>query len=212
MGKVLHASYSGYFPTCIQTELPNIQDLQARYSGEASSLELMMALYWRVREWEINYQSQEEGGGTVTATGVYGFDASTEEGLVCAPQFIEKSFSSNIAFFQEHFFSILSLFPNLFYAVTSSNNEAFNYAFQTLYYGADDRSEGGSIYSGHVASELGEEAIEETLSIQIADIGIAPFKITKFPDLANNYAQFTIAAKNYWSYGGLYNETTGQLL
>jgi len=213
MGRVLHASASGYFPTCIQAQLPSIADLQARYSGTASSIELMMALYWRVREWEVTYQSQEDGGGTVTATGIYGFDTSTEEGLVCAPQFIEKSFLSNIGFFQEHSFSIFSLFPNLFYSVTSlDNNNSFNYAFQTLYYGADDGSEGGFIYSGHIASELGPEAIEETRGLQIAGTGIAPFKITKLPDIANNYAQFTITPKNYWSYGGLYNEATGQLL
>lgn len=210
MGKVLHASYSGYFPFCIQKELPSTSIVESKYSGSASSINLMMAIYWRVKEWQISYQSNLQSGFVVNASGIYGFDADTEEELVCAPQFIEKSFSSDIGFFEEHSFSILSLFSNLYYAITSTdNNLSFRYAFETLYFGANDGTEGGFIYSGHIASELGPEAIEETIPVPIADVGIAPFKITKMPDIDNYYAVWEIRPVNYWSYGGLYDEITG---
>jgi hypothetical protein len=47
MGKVIHASYSGYFPTCIisGTPTPSQEYLSL-------TLEQAMALFWRVRTWE----------------------------------------------------------------------------------------------------------------------------------------------------------------
>lgn len=206
MGRVLHASKSGWFPLCIQSQLPPIEDIEARYSGAASSLGLMMAIYWRVREWEIQFSSETVGViPTITATGTYGFDADTEEGLVCAPNFIEKSFSSNNPLFAEHSFTLLSIFNDLFYGITSlDNNETFRYAYNLIYYSADDGSEGGLVYSGHVGF-----GIEDTLSFSVADAGICELKITRRPGLGNHFATISILPKSYWSYGGLYDTTTG---
>ena len=146
MGKVLHASYSGWFPTCIQTELPPITDLEERYSGEAESLGLMMSIYWRVREWELQFSSAtQDPEVNVTATGIYGFDAEKEEDLVCAPSFVEKSFTTDFPSFQEHGFTLLSvLFADLYYAITSlDGNSTFRFAYNLLYYALDDGSAGG---------------------------------------------------------------------
>lgn len=210
MGEVLHASKSGWFPICIQNELPPITDMENRYSGRANSLEIMMAIYWRAREWKIEYTSQTQIPSTITATGIYGFDAEKEEDLVCSPPFVEKSFISNYSGFQEHFFSILSIFANLYYGVTSlDNNQTFRYAYNTLYYGADDGTAGGAIYSGFRASEIGPSAIEQSIFVTIGNLEATPFRITKTPDLANNYASFSISVNKYWSYGGTYDTTTG---
>ena len=206
MGKVLHASKSGWFPICIQTELPPILDLEARYSGEANSLDLMMAIYWRVKEWEIQFSSATiDPAFIVSSTGVYGFDANNEEDLVCAPPFIEKSFTSNYFSFQEHSFFLLSLLANLYYGITSlDNNETFNFAYSLLYRAADDLTVGGEISSGHVGA-----GIYDTLSFPIANVGICNLKITKIPDISSNYATISILPKSYWSYGGTYDTNTG---
>ena len=210
MGKVLHASKSGWFPICIQNELPPIASMELDYSGRANSLEIMMAIYWRVMEWKIEYRSQTQVPSTITATGIYGFDAQKEEDLVCSPPFVEKSFTSNYLGFEEHFFSLLSIFSNLYYGVTSlDNNQTFRYAYGAAYYGADDRTGGGAIYSGFLANEIGPYAIEQSIFVTIGNLGDIPFRITKTPDLDDNYASFSISVNKYWSYGGTYDTTTG---
>jgi len=87
MGKVLHASYSGYFPACIQTAPASKGNL---VSG---TLEQIMELYWRVKAWRldfvsgsididgeiIDYSASQQALGAVSAT--------TEADLVCNPAF-----------------------------------------------------------------------------------------------------------------------------
>ena len=184
--------------------------MELDYSGRANSLEIMMAIYWRVMEWKIEYRSQTQVPSTITATGIYGFDAQKEEDLVCSPPFVEKSFTSNYLGFEEHFFSLLSIFSNLYYGVTSlDNNQTFRYAYGAAYYGADDGTGGGAIYSGFLANEIGPYAIEQSIFVTIGNLGDIPFRITKTPDLDDNYASFSISVNKYWSYGGTYDTTTG---
>ena len=49
MAKVLHASYSGYFPTCL-IEIPD---------SATQSLEDAMEIYWKVKSWTITITSTE---------------------------------------------------------------------------------------------------------------------------------------------------------
>jgi hypothetical protein len=49
MAKVLHASYSGYFPSCLN-EFPELA---------TQSLEDAMTIYWRVKSWTITITSTE---------------------------------------------------------------------------------------------------------------------------------------------------------
>ena len=48
MAKVLHASYSGYFPSCLN-EFPELA---------TQSLEDAMTIYWRVKSWTITISSE----------------------------------------------------------------------------------------------------------------------------------------------------------
>jgi hypothetical protein len=49
MAKVLHASYSGYFPSCL-IEFPELA---------TQSLENAMTIYWRVKSWTITITSTD---------------------------------------------------------------------------------------------------------------------------------------------------------
>ena len=83
MAKVLHASYSGYFPACIQVAPTSKQNLVG------GTLEQIMELYWRVKTWRLdsvsgsididgeilNYSASAQTLGSVSAT--------TEADLVC---------------------------------------------------------------------------------------------------------------------------------
>ena len=68
MAKVLHASYSGYFPSCLTED-----------SAQASqSLEDAMSIYWRVKSWTITISGAFPiSGRTFTQT------AADESYLVC---------------------------------------------------------------------------------------------------------------------------------
>ena len=93
MAKVLHASYSGYFPDCIQTAPESKSNLVG------GTLEQIMELYWRVRAWRLdsvsgsididgeilNYFASAQTLGSVSAT--------TEADLVC-----NLSFSGNASY------------------------------------------------------------------------------------------------------------------
>jgi hypothetical protein len=54
MAKVLHASYSGYFPACIETAPTNKSNLVG------GTLEQIMELYWKVKSWKLDYISGSE--------------------------------------------------------------------------------------------------------------------------------------------------------
>jgi len=90
MGKVLHASGSGYFPGCIVAGDP--EDCPW-------TLEKAMQTYWRVRTWTFSASGTielEEGGNLPFSTTITditsrvvqtGFPQTLEEGLVCGNLF-----------------------------------------------------------------------------------------------------------------------------
>jgi len=78
MGKVLHASYSGYFPFCPgEPENPVIN----------GSLASIMALYWRVRTIRFSCTLGTEGQQILT----YRSQATEEKDLVCQNTFAQAS-------------------------------------------------------------------------------------------------------------------------
>jgi hypothetical protein len=79
MAKVLHASYSGYFPTCL-IELPELA---------TQSLEDAMTIYWRVKSWTITITGELPITRTFTST------APDETYLVCNTFGDKGAFSPN---------------------------------------------------------------------------------------------------------------------
>jgi hypothetical protein len=79
MAKVLHASYSGYFPTCLY-ELPD---------SATQSLEDAMEIYWKVKSWTITIT------GEIPVTKTFTRTAPDETHLVCNTFGDEDAFSPN---------------------------------------------------------------------------------------------------------------------
>lgn len=204
MGKVVHPNY---FSFCLQNNYSSIPDYTRErfFSGTASTLTALMAAYWRVREWRVNYDAFDTSGLPVTATGVYGFDVTSEEELVCPHSFIEKSFSfTGTPYFQEHNFSIFNYFSNLYYGANVLNE----FAYQLIYYGADDLTEGAPMYSGtyDLCSGVGTSG---TLVVSVADAGQLNFPYQICPDREGQFGTISITPQLYWSYDGIYNTSTG---
>lgn len=204
MAKVLA---SNYFSFCLQNDFSTFpEETRERYfSGTASTLTALMAAYWRVREWRVDYSAFDNAGSPITATGVYGFDVTSEEQLVCPNLFIEKSFSfTGTPVFQEHFFSIFSYFSNLYYGANVFNG----FAYGLLYYGADDGTEGASVYSGTYDNCSGS-GISGTLEVSVANAGQVNFPYQICPDREGRFGTILITPQLYWSYDGIYNTSTG---
>ena len=204
MGKVLTPNY---FSFCLQNDFSIFSDFirEKYFSGTASTLTALMAAYWRVREWRVDYSAFTDSGSPITATGVYGFDVTSEDQLVCPNLFIEKSFSfTGTLAFQEHNFSIFSYFSNLYYGANASNGFAYN----LLYFGADDQTAGASIYSG-TYDNCGETGISGTLAVSVASAGQLNFPYQICPDRSGRFGTISITPQLYWSYDGTYNTSTG---
>jgi len=205
MGKVLTPNY---FSFCLQNDFSIFPDSirEQYFSGTASTLTALMAAYWRVREWRVDYSASDTAGSPITATGVYGFDVTSEEELVCPNSFIEKSFSfTGISIsFQEHNFSIFNYFSNLYYGANISNG----FAYQLLYYGADDGTAGAFIYSGTYDNCSGS-GVSGTLAVSVANAGQLNFPYQICPDREGRFGTISITPQLYWSYGGTYNTSTG---
>lgn len=87
MGKVLHASYSGYFPSCLQV------------SNEFAifTLEEAMEIYWQVRAWTIAGTYTNQFGESSSFSQTFTSTLADESRLVCLPRdyfpFFETDFS-----------------------------------------------------------------------------------------------------------------------
>lgn len=188
MGKVLHASYSGYFPSCIGGP---------RTSGVINgSLEKIMSLYWRVKTWQIesivgnigifNFSQGQKDLGSISAT--------TEEELVCG-----KTYNNG----------------TLIYATTEEGQVGvdFGLTYQPVFSKMDENYQMSLLCSFFVAGNtLAATNIEGenigNVQFQPVDISIPIY--TGVED--GGSLSVIISAKEWWSYGGTYDTSTGQPL
>lgn len=89
MAKLVHASYSGYFPYCI---LP-YQESEAFSSVSRVSLADAMSLFWRVKKMRISgtYTTPPPSEETRSWEMIAESAATTESNLVCNPGFVITS-------------------------------------------------------------------------------------------------------------------------
>jgi len=207
MGKVLSAQGSGYFPSCIQP-------------GSATSsqwnLDLTiaqgMALYWRTRKWRFEASGSWISNNRVVPQSVSGSgdvvnldEAASEENLLCLGRGdssiygyfdtdqgkfdIELSFNvqSNILAFFNSYQTKTSVYP--WFRINSTyiqnNNEREDQKIGTIRF----------IFNGYtIAKNLYTNDAEE------------PWTGT------NGNVLLDIICKEYWSYGGTWDTSTGELL
>ncbi len=76
MAKVLHASYSGYFPSC----------LQVNSARSIFTLEEAMKIYWRVKAWTITGTYSNQFGESSAFSQTFTSTLADETHLVCLPR------------------------------------------------------------------------------------------------------------------------------
>ena len=204
MGKVLHASGSGYFPTCIQ---------------EASSpdhcpwtLEKAMATYWRVRTWTFTVSGLDGEAGLGPPTNPFsetisnitsgnvddGINYTLEEQLVC----------SNSPWFG-----------------LSDEDDVYGY----VNFGYPEKS--GSLYTSGISGYMwmsglvcefrvypvyqnDDPEVNNSGTITILGETLPLFIYIFDPEVTITYADVvaTLTPTLWWSYGGTYNTSTGARL
>jgi hypothetical protein len=206
MGKVLHASGSGYFPTCIIDETTIIQP--ERYLN--LTLEQAMALFWRVRTWEARASGSFVDGGLQLAAIEYTSNSflemtptisvNEENSLVCKG-------AETFLFDRPATATITSTSGETIYVDT---NITFQFSVLSI------QKVGLSYYPRFLIETIGT-----LTSIFTHKIGTYKITYLNYDIVGDLFAQsagslgsalIEIRAKEYWSYGGTYNTSTGQLL
>jgi hypothetical protein len=193
MGKVLHASGSGYFPSCILAGEP--EDCPW-------TLEKAMQTYWRVRTWEFEASGRLQDKSkdfppysfSLTASGITSVDAeeiphTLEEGLVCYNSFLGGG--AEIYFTQPEKSGNLYN-SGLFGAVITFANT------------------GDEMEFGFSAKNVNEYNLE----ILGVNIPMSAFVIDDDPEIGVDVisATATLTPTLWWSYGGTYDTATGEPL
>lgn len=208
MGKILHASGSGFFPSCIK----QVSSIESNFK---STLTNMMAVYWRVSKWraKISGSAISFFDEDVTFSGTdYNlnriFGPSTEEELIlCAPS--PLGFRTDLVPIEE------------------VDGAQFEGQFLlTLDPRRPIQKEAGDLYS--IVSEIFVSIVQGSLYVDPPDpeydlvIGscvinmagssiVTPLFVQSFAYKSGG-VQLTFTAREYYSYGGTYNTSTGQPL
>jgi hypothetical protein len=200
MGKVLHASFSGYFPTCITDGTPTPPEEYL-----SLTLEEAMALFWRVKTWEarasglfhdavleatIEYTSTSFADMTPFVT------IGQEEDFVCKGN---QTFDFDRA-------ATATITPDGGGASNETGTMYFRYNFSSV-------KKGGSTYYPSFTIS----SINSLTSFYTSKIGT--YKITYLDydivgdlfgsDGSSGSALIEINAREYWPYGETYNASTG---
>ena len=196
MGKVLHASGSGYFPFCIQ---------ESTSDACVFPLETIMKIYWRVKKFRLT----GAGTGTLPLSGeeaFFTFDpveipqmyANSEENLVCASEFY---------FDQEDDFGDIGLNER---TISKKELNLFSLDFNAVF-GFDSLN---FIYGFRAFGGLGLTT-NSPHSLIIFGVSMPIFINAQGFGDENNMGgsmQLTLTPIEYWSYGGTYNTSTGEPL
>ena len=187
MGKVLHASGSGYFPFCIGEIDPSIPELYSMVSIEA-----VMKIWWRIKKIRFyGTYTQRNNGNPIDVPWelIVQRNAANEENLVCNP------------------------FPS-WNTISQLNitNGSFNTS-SVFYKGTSDNRFILGAGIGGVLEDVSQEEAIPFGSIPV-DEGSQKF-VFEGISFTNTPPEFTLPGSinyqilEYWSYGGTYNTSTG---
>lgn len=204
MGRVLHASYSGYFPSCIGA---------ARTTGIVEgSLSQIMSMYWRVKTWELlsatgSYIIYLDEDNSITYEFTEGTkelgstNATSEEALVCSQYFNRGALITTIVdstYFPEPS-TIYTSFRFSYYPTISKSGENYQ---MTCLAGVEVQTTDifSTLYEGTTVGQIYLSPLDISISLR-APVGV---------DASGN-VYFALNATEWWSYGGLYDTATGEL-
>ena len=202
MGKILHASYSGYFPKCIE------ESADSKFA--VWPLEQAMQTYWRVRAWDFSanivvrvYNFPEEGEDTdlpfaisITDIRSYVEDEST---LVCNENEFTKAASGQYA--------------DLLFSPVAFGDEFYKKVGDLYYSGFGGIIEDGDIElafspnnNTYPSAQFSISILGSTLDITANYLGNEGYESEVISCTAS------LVPSEWWSYGGTYNTQTGALL
>jgi hypothetical protein len=206
MGKVLHASKSGYFPFCEQNSLDFPNNLKID-----GTLEQIMALYWRVKRFKYSLTGQYtadfadpiiiSGGSGVFAQNIY---PPNEESLVCAgPVLFTGSVTLSVGAF--------TITPNFYMGLFAVNFlggfpffQSTGSTYKTFFQITSDIVFGGGEFVNSIKTFESAVPCGSYSGIKSG---------TLFQSFNPNYSgggvSLVIEPSEYWSYGGTYNTATG---
>ena len=222
MGKVLHASASGYFTGCIKEQ--NL--LASCFSG---NLTQVMALFWRVKKWEATASGtlRRLSGDTQSLT----LDGVTRE---LQPQEPIPLIEEDLVCFNSEAKGNLIYYTYAAWATDQSGNPfsdvlglvvSSGYSNDEQYSGVEKtennfRIAGFVVFSatilingnGNTPPIYSYPLVEAGNYQIITSVGTMTGKLwTGWTDQVAN-CNVVINAKEYWSYGGTYNTSTGEPL
>jgi hypothetical protein len=190
MGKVFFANY---FPYLCETPYGPVSCFDGDLNG-------FMRMYWRVRTWKVTatltgYADYPPGPGDYIFT--YGWDAQTEEDLVCPRQFILLSGDTS---WSEYTFSF-------YWALQSENG--YEPGFDLFIRPGDDAAD--------AETAINREGVDNwaPVTINIDNFGSDIMSLTYYTttgDTKFGTISLKVEAESYWSYGGTYNTETGEPL
>jgi hypothetical protein len=182
MGKVLHASYSGWFPFCVE----KINYPTLVYSE--SKLDEIMKIFWRIRK--IKFYGTYFDGDDIESP--WDFEtvsaADKEEGLVCNPGWLSTSGLNT--------FNVGFGINNVFY----ENIEEDRFVLDSTIFG---NLENPSVEEQAITFNSIAEPTETQPALDFEGI---IFRINN-PFLLVGTINYEIL--EYWSYDGIYDTTTG---
>jgi len=117
MAQVLHASYSGYFPSCLQ-----VSDESAIFT-----LEEAMTIYWKVKAWTISGTYKNDIGESSSFSQSFTSTLSNESYLVCRTKNYSPYFETDFSPSTDDTFFIR---PSEFYINSSGNLYGVDIGFQ----------------------------------------------------------------------------------
>jgi hypothetical protein len=201
MGKVLHASGSGYFPYCIQ------ESTDSRYA--IWSLENAMKTYWRVRSWNfsasgtansgeggedfpysVSVEGIQSGSGDIFLSELY----TQEKQLVCGGGFYFGAEGDD-------------LIANIRFGTVKKVGDLYNAGLSGLVY---DNIQSGNEYRFGTPT-VGMQ-ITSTLSFCGGSIPIGATSLSEEVPVTLLSLTASLTPASWWSYGGTYDTATGEPL
>ena len=183
MGKVLSAQGSGYFPFC----LPEWDNQFSQFT--TASLSVAMKSFWVLRSFSITGSYNGPSSSVLDFSIVLSSSATTEEGIVCNPNW-EVTSSSSLVEIEGSWYSVNQ--GDQFYRYGNLIIPA--YRISALY----EQGQG----AGFAIFSQSSSGYTETFN----------FENMTFYGGRGDALSFSITPISYWSYGGIYDTATGNTL
>lgn len=202
MGKILHASYSGYFPKCIE------ESADSKFA--VWPLEQAMQTYWRVRAWDFSanivvrvYNFPEEGEETdlpfaISITDIRSL-VEDESTLVCNVNEFAKAAGGQYA--------------DLLFLPVAFGDQFYKKVGDLYYSGFVGGIRDGDIElsfspdnNSYPSAQFSISILGSTLDATVGYFGNEGYESEVISCTAS------LVPSEWWSYGGTYNTQTGALL